>query len=146
MLSLKTEVDALGKAHLKFSESLLSGLLPATSVSDGTLRYLSYLTVLESQPPPSLVALEEPEHSLHPMMIKKLVDVLRDASENCQILVTTHSPEFVDYLKPEEIIVVDKVEGKTKVSYPKDINSLYEWLSDFRLVELWKMRQIGGVP
>ena len=89
--------------------------IPATRLSDGTLRYLALLAILCDPTPPPLVCLEEPELGLHPDILPGLADLLREASERCQFIVTTHSDTFVDALTdtPESIVVCEKEDGKT---------------------------------
>ena len=73
-------------------------LIPATRLSDGTLRYLCLLAILCNPNLPALVCLEEPELGLHPDILPGLADLLREASERCQLIVTTHSDTLVDAL------------------------------------------------
>lgn len=95
--------------------------LPAASMSDGTLRVLAALTAaIQDFPPdgpPSLVAIEEPETSLHPAAMRSLVAALDEATLRTQILITTHSPDLLDAeeVKPENVRVVRMVDGKTVI-------------------------------
>ena len=84
--------------------------IPATRLSDGTLRYLYLLAILLHPKPPPLVAIEEPELGLHPDLLPTLADLLVDASQRTQLVVTTHSDILVDALteKPESIVVCEK--------------------------------------
>jgi len=65
--------------------------VPATRLSDGTLRYLCLLAILCHPNPPPLMCIEEPELGLHPDILPTLADLIRKASERCQLIVTTHS-------------------------------------------------------
>jgi predicted ATPase len=71
---------------------------PATNMSDGTLRGLGVLAALlqMSDDPPSLVGIEEPEVALHPAAVGILIDAVRDATVNTQVIVTSHSPDLLD--------------------------------------------------
>ena len=119
--------------------------MPATRLSDGTLRYLSILAVLCHPSPPSLVCLEEPELGLHPDILPGLADILREASNRCQLIVTTHSDTLVDALTdtPESIVVCEKKEGQTTLRR-LDKDELSHWLKTYRLGELWSSGEIGG--
>ena len=119
--------------------------MPATRLSDGTLRYLSILAVLCHPSPPSLVCLEEPELGLHPDILPGLADILREASNRCQLIVTTHSDALVDALTdtPESIVVCEKKEGQTTLRR-LDKDELSHWLKTYRLGELWSSGEIGG--
>jgi predicted ATPase len=66
--------------------------VPATRLSDGTLRYLCLLAILYDPTPPPLICIDEPELGLHPDLINHVADALRFASAGTQVLVTTHSP------------------------------------------------------
>ncbi len=122
-----------------------SRLIPATRLSDGTLRYLCLLAILLHPEPPPLVAIEEPELGLHPDLLPTLADLLVDASQRTQLVVTTHSDILVDALteKPESIVVCEKHDGQTEMRR-LDRNDLEKWLKDYRLGELWTSGELGG--
>ena len=119
--------------------------LPATRLSDGTIRYLCLLAILCHPDPPPLVCIEEPELGLHPDLIGRLANLLREASERCQLIVTTHSDGLVDALTdiPESVVVCDKEEGSTKLRR-LDRKDLGHWLERYRLGELWSSGELGG--
>ena len=83
--------------------------IPAVRLSDGTLRYLCLLAILCNPNLPELICLEEPELGLHPDVLPGLADLLREASERCQLIVTTHSDTLVDALTntPESIVICE---------------------------------------
>jgi predicted ATPase len=85
-------------------------------LSDGTLRIFGILLALYQIPAPALLVIEEPEQTVHPGVLGVLADAIREASETTQIIITTHSPHFVDHFSPEEIRVVTVEEGLTRVS------------------------------
>lgn len=119
--------------------------IPATRLSDGTLRYLCLLAILCHPSPPPLICIEEPELGLHPDLMPTLADLMRDASERTQIIATTHSDILVDALTetPDSILVCEKHGGSTTL---KRLNQedLKVWLKDYSLGELWRSGQIGG--
>ena len=121
------------------------GTIPATRLSDGTLRYLSLLAILCHPEPPSLICIEEPELGLHPDIMSGLADLLREASERSQLIVTTHSDTLVDALTdtPESIVVCEKEDGQTKLRR-LDKDDLSHWLEKYRLGELWTTGELGG--
>ena len=119
--------------------------IPATRLSDGTLRYLCLLAVLCDPDLPRLVCIEEPELGLHPDILPNLADLLRETSERCQLIVTTHSDTLVDALTetPESIVICEKENGQTKLKrLEKD--ELSHWLEKYRLGELWTSGELGG--
>lgn len=119
--------------------------VPATRLSDGTLRYICLLAILCHPTPPPLVCLEEPELGLHPDMLPGIAELLRDASERCQLIVTTHSDVIVDALTdtPESVVVCEKKAGQT-VLQRLNKSDLARWLDKYRLGELWTSGELGG--
>ena len=120
-------------------------MVPATRLSDGTLRFLCLLAILCHPNPPPLVCIEEPELGLHPDVLPVLSDLLREASQRCQLIVTTHSDMLVDTLTdtPESVVVCEKHDGKTEM-HRLDKADLAEWLKRYSLGELWTRGDLGG--
>ena len=87
-----------------------------SQISDGTLRMLGILTALYQHPKPAVIALEEPELTVHPGAIPVIADAIKEASRSSQIIVSTHSTELVDHFEPEQIRAVEMVDGVTRVS------------------------------
>lgn len=164
---LKTRFPAAKKAILKGLKDLYDGIndfdisieggtvqvfftegeysIPATRLSDGTLRYLCLLAVLCDPEPPPLICIEEPELGLHPDILPKVADLLRAASERTQIIVTTHSDILVDSMTktPEAIVVCSKQQGKT-IMERLNPDDLSDWLMKYKLGQLWTKGEIGG--
>jgi predicted ATPase len=88
-------------------------------LSDGTLRVFGILLALYQIPPPRLLVIEEPEQTVHPGVLGVLADAFREAAESTQIIVTTHSPHFIDHFQPEQVRVVTLRNGATTVSKVK---------------------------
>ncbi len=120
-------------------------MISATRLSDGTIRYLCLLAILCHPEPPSLVCLEEPELGLHPDILPGLGDLLVDASERCQLIVTTHSDILVDKLSdtPDSVVVCEKHAGQTEMRR-LDSDDLKHWLTRYSLGELWTRGELGG--
>jgi predicted ATPase len=87
----------------------------AAQESDGTLRVAGILSALLQEPPLPLIGVEEPELTVHPGALPLLMDYLRQASRRSQVLVTTHSPELLDLVEPQEVRVVQKSDEGTVV-------------------------------
>ena len=132
-----------GSAQIFFEEGDFS--IPATRLSDGTLRYLCLLALLLDPTPPPLICIEEPELGLHPDMLPKIADLLIDASKRTQLIVTTHSDVLVDALseQPESVLVCEKHDGKTTIKR-LERSEVAHWLEDYRLGQLWIRGEIGG--
>ncbi|MCI0681520.1 MAG: AAA family ATPase [Gemmataceae bacterium] len=120
--------------------------IPATRLSDGSLRYLCLLAILCDPEPPPLIGLEEPELGLHPDLLPKVADLLVAAAERTQLIVTTHSDILVDALTeyPEFLVICEKREGRTELRRP-ETKELKPWLEKYRLGQLWTRGQLGGM-
>lgn len=120
--------------------------IPASRLSDGTLRYLCLLAILCDPEPPPLICIEEPELGLHPDILPKIADLLIEASERTQLIVTTHSDILVDAMteEPESVVVVEKHDRQTRMERLRDEGALGEMLKKYRLGELWMSGEIGG--
>ena len=119
--------------------------IPATRLSDGTLRYLCLLAILCDPEPPPLVCIEEPELGLHPDILPKLANLMIAMSERTQLIVTTHSDILVDALteQPESVLVCEKHDGQSTIRR-LDAQKLAGWLEKYRLGELWTRGKLGG--
>ena len=120
-------------------------VIPATRLSDGTLRWLSLLAILLNPRPQYLVCIEEPEMGLHPDLLPPLAHLLREASQRMQLVVTTHSDALVDALSdtPESVLVCEKHEGSTTMRR-LDKDDLSDWLEKYTLGQLWRRGELGG--
>ncbi len=89
----------------------------AFSMSDGTLRALGILSAFFQRTIPTLIAVEEPEGTIHPEALGSILDVIQSFARDTQIVVTTHSPELLDakWIKPENIRIVTWQKGVTQV-------------------------------
>ena len=130
--------------QIRFTEGDFS--IPASRVSDGSLRYLILLAILLDPEPPRLLGIEEPELGLHPDLLPKLADLLIDASSRCQLIITTHSDILVDALseRPESVVVCEKHDGQTSLRR-LDRSDLTRWLKRYGLGQLWTKGKLGGV-
>ena len=119
--------------------------IPATLLSDGTLRYLSLLALLLHPSPPPLIALEEPELGLHPDVVGEVAKLLVQGSRRTQIVVTTHSRMLVDALTdhPSSVVVCEKEHGESRFER-LDGARLKAWLDQYSLGELWSSGELGG--
>jgi predicted ATPase len=132
-----------GSVQVFFTEGRFS--IPATRLSDGTLRYLCLLAILCDPNPPPLICIEEPELGLHPDILPKIADLLVSASRRTQLIVTTHSDILVDAMteRPEAVVVCEKHEGQTQMQRLSAAD-LGVWLEKYRLGQLWMRGDLGG--
>jgi predicted ATPase len=142
---LSTQVQG-GTILLYLSEAGLRSPVPATRLSDGTIRWLTLLAILVDPDPPPLLCIEEPETGLHPDIVVDLAQLLREAAKRSQLIVTTHSDTLVDALTkdPESVIVCEKTDGKSTLKR-LDREQLKAWLEVYTLGALWRRNMIGGV-
>lgn len=104
------------KLHHEWSDGERSSpTFEVSQESDGTLRLLGILTALLQSPPRTLIAIEEPELTIHPGALRILWEEILDASERTQILLTTHSPDLLDMCTADQLRVVEKEDGITKI-------------------------------
>ena len=119
----------------------------ASSLSDGTLRFMA-LATLFLQPKdfrPSVILVDEPELGLHPYAIGLLASMIRQASVETQVIVSTQSPFLLDHFHPEEVLVADRVNGATELNRLESAE-LDVWLEEYSLGELWEKNELGGRP
>ena len=119
--------------------------MPATRLSDGTIRFLCLLVVLCHPEPPPLICIEEPELGMHPDILPTIAEVLQRASQRTQLIVTTHSDVLVSALSDaaESVVVCERDEAGTQFRR-LDSDKLKAWLAKYSLGELWRMGEIGG--
>ncbi len=124
-------------------------LITMARLSDGTLRYLTLLSILLHPDPPPLVAIEEPELGLHPDLIPEIAELLIEASGRMQLVVTTHSRMLVDALTehPSTVVVCARENGESQFTRLDEAH-LKQWLEQFgasaTLGDLWSSGDIGG--
>ncbi|HOC52436.1 MAG TPA: AAA family ATPase [Caldisericia bacterium] len=118
--------------------------LPASSISDGTINIIALIIALYFEEKP-LTIIEEPEKNIHPYLISKVVNMMKEASQNKQILVTTHNPEIVKYTDLDNILLVSRNEnGFTTISRPVDKKEVKIFLkNNIGIEELYIQNLLG---
>ena len=118
----------------------------AADLSDGTLRFLFLLTVLSSPDPAPLIAIDEPETGLHPSMLPIVAEYAADAAKRAQVILTTHSPQFLDAFGKNipTTTVVKWDEGKTDLKMISG-EELENWLKEYSLGELHKSGELEAM-
>ena len=113
-------------------------------ISEGTLRFLWLVALLQSPGLTTITMIDEPELSLHPELLSLLADLMREASQRTQIIIATHSDRLIRFLDPHEVVVMDIGEtGSAEMTRADDLD-LDEWLADFSMDEVWQMGAMGG--
>jgi len=126
-------------------------------VSDGTMLVLAYLLLLYQEPQVDLVAIEEPERGLHPYLLGQLVRFFRAMAEGkvgdrpVQIVVATHSAEFLNHLEPDEVRFLSRASDDGSTVIERAPSDTPDWRRAFTeydsaLGSLWLSGGLGGVP
>jgi len=117
----------------------LSQLQSATDLSDGIMRFLLLLTVLSAPVLPPVIAIDEPETGLHPSMLPIIAEYAMEASQKTQVILTTHSPEFLDAFSAADAVPKVTVafwqDGQTVLKTPRR-DVLDHWLKEYTLGRL----------
>jgi predicted ATPase len=111
--------------------------LPASLMSDGTINITALIIILYFERKP-LIIIEEPERTIHPHLISKIVDMMKDVSERFekQIIVTTHNPEMVKYAGLDNILLVHRDDkGFSKISRPSEKEEVKIFLENEMSIE-----------
>jgi len=116
-------------------------------LSDGTLRMMALVTLFNLPEPmaPRMIILDEPELGLHPAAEAYLASLIRSASTQTQVLLSTQSATLVDHFKPSEVVVVEMHEGASTFNR-LDAEKLGHWLKRYTLGEAWRKNVFGGRP
>ena len=117
----------------------------AMQLSDGTLRFMALATLLLQPELPATIIIDEPELGLHPFAINKLAGLIKKASVQSQIIISTQSVNLVDNFSPEDIITVDR-EDNQSVFVRQNSESLKDWMQEYSIGDLWNKNVIGGTP
>ena len=128
-----------GNLLLQIKDAPFDQPILAKFASDGTVKMLSYLTVLFDPEPSHFIGLEEPENFLHPRLLPELAEVCREASAHSQILVTSHSPFLLNAMKPREVRILYRDEhGFTQAKQASEMKGIPEQIEQGgKLGDLW---------
>ncbi len=134
-----------GRLLLTIKDAPFDHPILARFASDGTLKMLAYLVLLNDPSPPPFIGIEEPENFLHPRLLHELAEECRMSAERGQLLVTTHSPFFLNALRPEEVRILYRDEqGYTQVATASEIPGVAEFMSEGAFLgQLWLEGHFG---
>jgi predicted ATPase len=137
----------LDKIRLEWRHKRSDKYFDASSLSDGTLRFMA-LATLFLQPKelrPSVILVDEPELGLHPYAITVLASLIKSTAKQTQVIVSTQSPLLLDEFEPEDVLVANRVDGTTHLERLES-ERLTSWLEDYSLGQLWEKNELGGRP
>ncbi|MDP8239230.1 MAG: AAA family ATPase [Candidatus Hatepunaea meridiana] len=135
---------AAGMLAMTWKENSFSKPLYMHQLSEGTLRFLWLVSLLQSPGLSTITMIDEPEVSLHPEMLSLLADLMREASQRTQLVVATHSDRLIRFLQPDEVVVMDETEDGCTSATWADTLDLNRWLEDYSLDEVWRLGRMGG--
>jgi predicted ATPase len=134
-----------GKIRLEWKEKGSDAYFNASSLSDGTLRFLCLTTLLLQPQLPAVVLLDEPELGLHPAAVTLLADLLSSAATRTQVIVATQSVTLVNQFEPESVWTVDREDNQSVFRHLNQAD-MTAWLDDYGLGELWEKNVLGARP
>jgi predicted ATPase len=136
---VEAEMMADGRLLLQIKDAPFDRPILAKFASDGTLKMLAYLTLLYDPEPPQLVGIEEPENYLHPRLLPELAEECRSVTDRTQLMVTTHSPFFVNGLRANELWVLYRdTRGFTQAKKAEDMRGIKDFMNSGALLgHLW---------
>ncbi len=113
-------------------------------ISDGTLRYIILLAILQNRNGGYLIGMDEPEGRLHPDMIHSIANMIKDASKDRQLIIATHSPLLLNDFDLEDILVFEKdANNATSVKYYSE-DDFPQYKGELLPGQLWLNGEIGG--
>lgn len=129
-----------GRVLLKFQDGSFQDPFLARYVSDGTIKMLAYLTLLYDPAPHPLLCVEEPENQLYPNLLWELAEEFRAyANRGGQVFVSTHSPDFLNATRLDEVFFLVKQQGYTQTRRAKDDDQLSAFIAEGdQMGYLWK--------
>jgi len=143
--SVRADTMADGRLLLLIQDAPFEDPVLARFASDGTLKMLAYLVLMHDPKPPPFIGMEEPENFLHPRLLAELAEECRIASGRSQLLVTTHSPFFVDGVRPEEVqLLWRNNQGHTQVQPIDKLKNIKDFVEEgATLGDLWMEGHFG---
>lgn len=129
-----------GRVLLKFQDGAFEDPFLARYVSDGTIKMLAYLTLLYDPEPHPLLCVEEPENQLYPTLLWELAEEFRSYSvRGGQVFVSTHSPDFLNATRIEEVFWLEKEDGYTKIRRASENEQIKIYMDEGdQMGYLWK--------
>lgn len=133
------------RIKLEWEEQDSDMYLDASSLSDGTLRFIALATLLLQSKLPETIIIDEPELGLHPAAMVKLSAMIKQASSKAQIIVATQSVSLINNFSIDDLIVVGR-HGNQSTFDRLNQDDFSHWLEEYTVGELWEKNVIGGRP
>lgn len=147
MTNVEAKTTEEGRVLLRFQDGSFTDPFLARHVSDGTIKMFAYLTLLYDPSPHPLLCIEEPENQLYPKLLAELAEEFRSyARRGGQVFISTHSPDFLNACRLEEVFWLVKENGYTLVKRASDDEQISRYMRDGdQLGYLWKQGFFEGV-
>jgi len=135
-----------GKVLLKFQDGAFEDPFLARHVSDGTIKMLAYLVLLNDPAPHPLLCVEEPENQLYPSLLEELAEEFRaHAAKGGQMLVSTHSPDLLNAVRLDEVFWIIKKDGSSTIQRAAEDLQIKAYMDDGdKMGWLWKQGFFEG--
>lgn len=135
-----------GYLTLRFQDGSFKTPFLDRYVSDGTIKMFAYLVLLHDPRPHPLLCVEEPENQLYPKLMQELAEEFRQyANRGGQVLVSTHSPDFLNAVELDEVCWLVKTQGNTEIRRAKDDAQIARYMADGdKMGYLWKQGFFEG--
>ena len=145
--SIEPEPTADGRLLLKFQDGAFKDPFIDKYVSDGTIKMFAYLVLLYDPSPHPLLCIEEPENQLYPKLLVELAEEFRSYSyRGGQVFVSTHSPEFLNATRLEEVFWLEKQDGYTTLMRAENDPQVAAYMREGdQMGYLWDQGFFGGV-
>jgi predicted ATPase len=143
LTNIGTDFSADRRLTLFFQEEGVGRPWNSEEISDGTIQSLAMFAALFDSRSP-LTVIEEPENSVHPWILRVFVDACREAEK--QVVITTHSPAVINYLRPEEVTVVWREGGRTHVAALTDLDPAAELMWESGQSTIFDIIDSGWLP
>lgn len=133
-----------GQSYLSLREKNMSRAIGALHISDGTLRFLLLESIFYNPLRGNLVAIDEPERGLHPDMIRSISEMMKQAANQSQIIIATHSPHLLNQFDLEDILIFEKNETNSTTVRSVSEEDFPNWEGEYLPGQMWLYGQIGG--
>lgn len=139
--------ESFGKVMLRWKPNGSNKTIGPHLTSDGSLRFISLVTLLNlpTEMLPSVLLIDEPELGLHPAAMELIAHMVMRVADDCQVILATQSPYFVNCFGLDQTVVLDMLRDRTEVR-SLDQDELERWLQEYSPAELWHKNLIGGRP
>lgn len=136
-----------GRVLLKFQDGAFKDPFLARYISDGTMKMFAYLILLNDPSPHPLLCVEEPENQLYPLLLSELAEEFRMyTNKGGQVFVSTHSPDFLNAVKLDEVFWLVKEKGYTSIKRARDDEQIKGYMDEGdQMGYLWKQGFFEGV-